>query len=114
MPHRLSSIFLITSRRSKRMFDEHMAMLKEKMAKKAARQEQMRLEREAKRKVGVALNIKFSSLIRRLRLVAMVRSYTIEGRQDRTETIKTMSSVVSCLPISARGLSHLPWSIRKT
>lgn len=36
---------------SKRMFDEHMSMLKEKMAKKAARQEQMRLEREAKRKV---------------------------------------------------------------
>ncbi|CAM9486636.1 unnamed protein product, partial [Ectocarpus sp. 13 AM-2016] len=34
----------------KRMFDEHMSMLKEKMAKKAARQEQMRLEREAKRK----------------------------------------------------------------
>lgn len=33
------------------MFDEHMAMLSEKMAKKAARQEQMRLEREAKRKV---------------------------------------------------------------
>lgn len=28
-----------------------MAMLKEKMAKKAARQEQMRLEREAKRRV---------------------------------------------------------------
>lgn len=39
---------------SKRMFDEHMSMLKEKMAKKAARQEQMRLEREAKRKVAHA------------------------------------------------------------
>lgn len=48
-------IYLMASRGSKRMFDEHMAMLKEKMAKKAARQEQMRLEREAKRKVGVAL-----------------------------------------------------------
>lgn len=30
-------------------------MLKEKMAKKAARQEQMRLERETKRKVPTAL-----------------------------------------------------------
>lgn len=30
-------------------------MLKEKMAKKAARQEQMRLEREAKRKVSIRL-----------------------------------------------------------
>lgn len=38
---------------SKRMFDEHISMLSEKMAKKAARQEQMRLEREAKRRVGI-------------------------------------------------------------
>lgn len=36
---------------SKRMFDEHMTMLSEKMAKKAARLEQMRAERDAKRKV---------------------------------------------------------------
>ena len=46
------------------MFDEHMSMLKEKMAKKAARQEQMRLEREAKRKVLTAVCCVFLLLCR--------------------------------------------------